>query len=252
MIGGGVVVLAGMIWALSANNGSTTTVHDDKVSSRTKSVTGDGQEIQQPSVGDSISGDSNQTANVAASPDQVNDDRSPEALNVSPSVQVRAFDEIIRTKNDNDPRLDTTLKNLAPETKAQLRTRYESFPRERRNARGLTVFLIGREMATNDDVAFISAVLDEAPCLSLGDCSKPPQESGEAHEGIHAGEGDQGGEVSLAYPQLVAVRMLVPWLKKNPEHPSRASIIADLERAAKSENSALSSAAAAALSQLRR
>jgi hypothetical protein len=250
-IGGGIFALAGLIWMWSSNNGSMTnsTVTSPTTSKKTS---------QEGSVSSMTAEERPQQGSPAGSEvktDSVTNMPSPSSSTASaenPVAQVRTFDEIITAKNDNDPRLDTTLKNLAPETKAQLRGRYDSFPKESRNSRGLVVFLIGREISTPEDVVFMSSVLNEPACLSLADCSKPSQVSHADHDGVHAGEGDQGGEVSLAYPQLVAVRMLGQWLRKNPEHPSRATAIASLESATKSENSALSSAAAATLSQLRR
>lgn len=105
------------------------------------------------------------------------------------------LDEVLASRNDNDPRLDTAFDGLSLAEKASFRRRYEELPRERRNERGTIVYLLGRNLAVPEDWAFLRKVVAEPPCLSLSDCSKKGPEAPEP-----------GDEVTLAYPALVALR----------------------------------------------
>lgn len=113
-------------------------------------------------------------------------------------AKLATLEDILRSRNDNDPRLDREFLGLSPEAKALLREAYGALPRERRNERGTIVYLLGKNLQTDDDWSFLRAVAAEPPCLSLADCSKP---SGEV--------GGPGDEITLAYPSLVAVRQAV-------------------------------------------
>ncbi len=109
------------------------------------------------------------------------------------SARVRELEAILRSKNDNDPRLDTSFEGLSADEKRLFRAVYERLPRERRNERGTIVYLLGRNLSSPEDWAFYQAVVAEPPCLSLADCSR-------------AATGGDGDEVTLAYPALVALR----------------------------------------------
>lgn len=122
--------------------------------------------------------------------------RTPEALGRAEArVKLATLREILAKRGDNDPRLDRDFVALTPETKALLREEYRSYPAERRNERGTIVYLLGNNLKTPEDWAFLRDVAAEPPCLSLADCSKPSGEPGEL-----------GDEITLAYPSLVAVR----------------------------------------------
>lgn len=105
--------------------------------------------------------------------------------------------DILRARNDNDPRLDADFNALTPETKRLFRAEYASLPPERRNERGTIVYLLGRSAFDADDWTFLQAIVSEPPCLSLSDCARKPRA---------AGEEAAGDEVTLAYPQLVALK----------------------------------------------
>lgn len=109
--------------------------------------------------------------------------------------QLAELEEILSSRNDNDPRLDRDFIGLSPDAKRLLRAKYRSTPRERLNERGTIVYLLGKNLTEPADWAFILEVASEPPCLSLSDCSK---RSGAA--------GALGDEVTLAYPSLVALR----------------------------------------------
>ncbi len=125
------------------------------------------------------------------------DSELPESLAES-AAKLKTLDEILRSKNDNDPRLDTDFKSLSIETKRLFRKKYSETPRERVNARGTIVYLLGGgNLSTAEDLAFLREVAAEPPCLSLSDCAKKPAPGGEE---------EAGDEVTLAYPSLVALK----------------------------------------------
>lgn len=124
--------------------------------------------------------------------DRILDRPSPAA---EAGARLAALEEILRARDDNDPRLDRDFQGLSPEAKALFREKYRALPPERRNERGTIVYLLGRNLTASEDWAFMRAVAAEPPCLSLEDCSK-----------ASAGPGAPGDGVTLAYPSLVALR----------------------------------------------
>ena len=125
------------------------------------------------------------------------------------------LEQILLKRNDNDPRIDTELKDLSPSLKRVLASRYRSWKPEKFNERGTIVFLVGREIREPADVDFLKSVLMEKPCLNISDCSKVPE--------AHSGEDDHRemvNETTIRYPQLMALSALkekYELLKKNPE-----------------------------------
>jgi hypothetical protein len=126
--------------------------------------------------------------------------------------------EILRSKNDNDPRLDSDFDALSSETKALFRAEYRKLPPERRNERGTIVYLLGKNMRSPQDWAFLREVVSEPPCLSLADCSRKS-----APEGREEGLGD---EVTLAYPGLVALKQTQRALEAAPHDSAALSVLA--------------------------
>jgi len=114
--------------------------------------------------------------------------------------KLAVVEEILISKNDSDPRLDQVARNLSPALKAKLRERYNEMAPEDRAGRGLIVFLLGRELKTDEDIEFLADVLEEPPCLSLDDCSR------EAPAGAVDEHAASVGDVTLVYPQLVAIK----------------------------------------------
>src|SRR5207302_220894 len=82
------------------------------------------------------------------------------------------LDEILRSRNDNDPRLDADFNDLSAETKRRFREKYGALAPEKRNERGTVVYLLGRNINDDRDWDFLREVAGEPPCLSLSDCSK--------------------------------------------------------------------------------
>ena len=115
----------------------------------------------------------------------------------SPRPEARAklaeLQEILRARNDNDPRLDRSFVGLSPEAKALFRDAYRALPPERRSERGTIVYLLGQNLSEAEDWAFFRSVVAEPPCLSLADCAK-------------ASAYGPGDEITLAYPSLVVLR----------------------------------------------
>jgi hypothetical protein len=108
----------------------------------------------------------------------------------------QSLDAIIKSKNDNDPRINTEMKSLSLSVHEALYEKYNSMPSEDRNVRGLVVFLIARDFKTKADLDFLKKVYDESPCLSLEDCKNVG--SDDAHfSGMN--------QTTLNYPQLAGL-----------------------------------------------
>lgn len=114
----------------------------------------------------------------------------------------RLLSEILTARNDNDPRLDREFNALTPAMRRLFRERYAELASEKRNERGTIVYLLGRQLARTggdaDDFQFFDAVLTESPCLSMADCAHHSAGGADSHS-------EMGTEISLAYPQLVAL-----------------------------------------------
>lgn len=118
------------------------------------------------------------------------------------------FENILKTKNDNDPRLDQNLKILNPTLRQALYERYAWLPPEDHSGRGLIVFLIAREITSLQDVEFLKKVYEEPPCLSLVDCGTlPPNDP-------HHSSTDQ---TTLVYQQLSGLYLIEKQLSENPK-----------------------------------
>jgi hypothetical protein len=144
---------------------------------------------------------------VQASP-VVSEGVAESAANATTGVETRLrnLDEILRSRNDNDPRLDNAFNNLSAEEKKAFRKRYRELAAERRNEKGTIVYLLGRNLTEPEDFEFMNEVLNEPPCLSMANCSKDSPEGKEAHSDI-------GVDVSLAYPQIVALKRIEKMLE---------------------------------------
>lgn len=149
-----------------------------------------------------------------------------ETIHASPvDVQrLKVLDEILTAKNDNDPRLDSEFRGLSTSAKRLMEDRYHSIAAEKRNERGTIVFLVGREISSAEDVAFMGSVLAESPCLSLGDCSR--EEKLGDHDKLHE---EIGVGVTLAYPSLVALHSLEEQINR-AEAGDKLGYMADLRR----------------------
>jgi hypothetical protein len=177
---------------------------------------------------------------------------SPNPVSSIPPISERdrelekVLSQIFRSKNDNDPRMDTEFKNLTPGTKYLLEKKYESFPLEARNERGTVAFLIARDLeaaGTADDFVFLNRVASEPPCLSLADCSRETKAGPEdSHEESTIG-------VTLTYPQRILIYSLGDFLKQHPDSPLASNVVQTLETLGQSTVPAVAAKAHETLSQ---
>lgn len=119
--------------------------------------------------------------------------KTPRAVDEA-QAKLQLLEEVLRRGDDNDPRLDRDFQGLSPEVKELFRAKYRELPLELRNERGTIVYLLGMNLSSAEDWAFLREVVGESACLSLADCSRK------------APGGAPGEEVTLAYPSLVALR----------------------------------------------
>lgn len=131
-----------------------------------------------------------------------------ENLTAEDQVKWKSFEEILKTKNDNDPRMDTQLKKLSPAVHAALYEKYDQIPAEDRNAKGLVIFLVARDINTIDDIQFMKKLYQESPCLSLADC-KTIGPDDPHHSGVN--------ETTLTYPQQSGLYLIEKQLKEKPQ-----------------------------------
>jgi hypothetical protein len=117
------------------------------------------------------------------------------------SPKLKLLQEILLTKNDNDPRLDSQFTSLSPEFKQELRQFYQELPKESLNQRGTVLFVLAKDLSTTEDLQIFGLALKEEACLSFANCQQPPNESPDDHL-------DSVNEVSLLYPQMVALNRL--------------------------------------------
>jgi hypothetical protein len=154
---------------------------------------------------------------------------------------------ILKSKNDNDPRMDTEFKHLSPGTKYLLEKRYAAYPAEARNERGTIVFILGRDLVNSgsaEDFQFFDQVANEPPCQSLGDCEKVVKGAPEdAHEESTIG-------VTLSYPQQMLVRELGEFITQAPDNPLKGDAIRSLQGLSRSPIPSVAMRAQKALGQL--
>ncbi len=146
--------------------------------------------------------------------------------------KINILDEILVSKNDNDSRIDTRLNKLDREIKLYLTKRYSKLKKELRNEKGTIVFLIGRSLTAAEDVRFLKEVLNESPCLSMSDCGIDIKTDSGTEEHASAGI-----EVSLNYPQMVALQSIENYYEKNKpiqDKTIKSEILDALESAVKS------------------
>ena len=132
----------------------------------------------------------------------------PQALSNEEQAKLQTLDEILKSKNDNDPRLDQLFQHLSTGIKLALEKRYQDFAREDRNGRGTIVFLISREITSTEDIQFLKSVYEEAPCTNMDGCSAAPSNDPH-HSGVE--------NTSLNYPQLVGLYQIERTIRNNPQ-----------------------------------
>lgn len=158
------------------------------------------------------------------------------------------LNEILAAKNDNDHRLDTDFNDLSPAARQLLQQRYQAIAPEKRNERGTVLYLLGRNMKTAQDVAFMGAVLAEPPCLSLADCGRESKTASSEHE-----DDELGVTTTLAYPSLVVLREFGQALENCPSlsGPMKAEMRHKLELGAGSPVPSVAQKSRSLLSQIK-
>lgn len=135
------------------------------------------------------------------------------------------FEEILKSRNDSDPRVNE-LKNLSPEFHKALIEKYSSIKMEDRNSRGFIVFLVAKDLKSASDLEFLQKVYQEAPCLSLENCTVSGNDDSHS-AGVN--------QTTTNYPQLVGLYQIEKQLDTNPDllkDPAmRAGILATLKQA---------------------
>jgi hypothetical protein len=160
-----------------------------------------------------------------ASTGQAPDSTSP--ATATDQKKLETLNQVIESKNDNDPRMDTELKQLTPAAKRLFRDRYHSLKDEQRNAKSTVVFLMGREIKDLNDLEFMHQVLNETPCKSLENCQKPENTGRNEREDHFAGL----DETTLALPQIHALK----GLERVAQSPANSGTPSDLVAKARAE-----------------
>jgi hypothetical protein len=141
------------------------------------------------------------------------------------SEKLNLLSQILASKNDNDPRLDTEFRSLSPAFKRSLVNLYHKTAIEDRNGRGTIVFIIGRELKDKQDLQFLKSVLEEEPCLSLQNCK-----ASQASQGRDSHLGSLN-ETSMNYPQLVTLNRLEQWIQRHSRPIPDTSLLSTIEDA---------------------
>jgi hypothetical protein len=123
----------------------------------------------------------------------------PSSLNEQDQKKWETFKQLLQSRNDNDPRLDSEFKTFSKELHQAMIQEYQALPMEKRNERGLIGFLIARDLQSTEDLQFLKSIYEESPCLSLENCSS------RAESDPHHSATDQ---VSQSYPQMAVLYQL--------------------------------------------
>lgn len=190
--------------------------------------------IIKPSQLDFTQSNQIQEAQIPASADSTNTAVSetttatavPTALSEQEQKLFASFEEILKSKNDNDPRVNQ-LKGLSADFRKAVIDKYIKLKSEDRNGRGFIVFLIAKEIKSASDLDFLQTVYQEPPCLSLENCSEVSREHNPHNSGVD--------QTTMNYPQFVALYQIEKQLGAKPDllkDPAlRAGILATLRQA---------------------
>lgn len=157
------------------------------------------------------------------------DSTEPAAVTILSETEKKMWlnlEEILKSKNDSDPRVKD-LTNLSADFRKALTNKYASLKMEDRNGRGFIVFLISKDLKSVSDLEFLQKVYQEQPCLSLENCAVTSRDDHPHNSGVD--------QTTMNYPQLVALYQLDKQLTAKPElinDPAmRAGILATLRQA---------------------
>ncbi len=130
-------------------------------------------------------------------------------FSITEQSQWAAFEDILKNKNDNDPRLDQVLKKLSSRFREALYEKYVQLPQEDHSRRGLVVYLITRENSSIEDLQFLKKIYQDPPCLSMADCK-----TAEINQDPHHSSVDQ---TTLVYEQLSGLYLIERQISQNPK-----------------------------------
>lgn len=115
-------------------------------------------------------------------------------------VKIKTLGEILASKNDNDPRIDSDFKGLTDQDKVAFKEFYKALKPESLNERGTLTYLMGRSIQGAEDLDFMKDILAEEPCMSLENCANR-----NVAKDTHL---DSMDETTLSYPQLMALESI--------------------------------------------
>jgi hypothetical protein len=121
----------------------------------------------------------------------------------------QTFDAILKSKNDNDPRLDQDLKHQSAAVRNAMIEKYAQLAPEDKNGRGLIAYMISRDAQSAEDLQFMKSVFDQPPCLSLADCKS----TGPADPHFST-----TNQTTLVYDQKVILFQIEKTLTEHPEY----------------------------------
>ncbi|MEK7383386.1 MAG: hypothetical protein AAB262_08880 [Elusimicrobiota bacterium] len=172
-------------------------------------------------------------------PEPASSVREPAAPVATEEDKAGLLDEVLRSGDDNDPRLDDAFNGLPLETRRRFQKKYRELSPESRNQRGTIVYLLGKNIDAPEDWAFLRQVAGEPPCLSLIDCAKASAAGGPEAP---------GAAITLAYPALVALKQAERVLTEGKSTDRREALA--VVRAGKDSGVPIVAAAAARLEGL--
>lgn len=143
-----------------------------------------------------------------------------ESFSPQEKLQWTVFEDILRNKNDNDPRLDQDLKKISSRFREALYEKYAHLPSEDHSRRGLVVYLIARDISSTEDLQFLKKVYQEAPCLSMADCKSASSDQDPHHSAID--------QTTLVYEQLSVLYLIERQISQNPNLLSNATSRSEL------------------------
>lgn len=141
------------------------------------------------------------------------------------------FEDIMTSKNDNDPRIDSSLTHLSKPLHDLMIKKYDEIDLENRSERGLVAFLIARDLKSPEDIHFLKKIYQEKPCLSLSNCSESDKDADPHHSSTN--------NITLDYPQIAALYKLEAQLIKNPNLINDPAFRALLDEAAQFDSPAV-------------
>ena len=140
---------------------------------------------------------------------KVSDEQIAAKLSGEDLKSYQLFEAILKSKNDNDPRLDQDLKHQSQAVRNAMIEKYTQLAPEDKNERGLIAYMISRDVQSPEDLQFMKSVFDQPPCLSLADCKST------APADPHFSTLNQ---TTLIYDQKVVLFQIEKNLTEHPEY----------------------------------